>query len=1280
MNKTYKVRATRTGALQVVSELTSSVAAIGTKTVVAVATTMVAGAAIAAIPTVPSGKDTQTVKTAIDWSGAADEQYQNFVFEGVENKNKCALLSASTSGTFAKTMFVIGDASNEYGTGIWIDEAKATATNTGTIYVQGKVAKEASATSWKLHGMGAANGATAVNQGTIEADNAYGMFVGTGSGSSTIINDTTGVIVVTTQGAGMELGAASGNKAINRGTITVEAPAADKINDNQFTHGVLIQESSDNEFTNYGTIDATNGTSAIEVKKTDTNNNTINLEAGSRVLGLVHVDANATNTTLNLNGMQGSLLLKVEAGSQEEGSQKEDAHFTLNVKDGANVTLEDGQKSTIDEANIKNGTLTASIFQEDNAFKTVNLEEQGVFNITKLNSKTTVAATENDRLLLAYDSTYNLKGGRLAVAGQTYTGDIRVGTNPSKSEDKGDGTLEVSAGSYTFADMSVRNSGTVNVAGGELTVNALDISKSGKVTVDGGTMRVNGALTIASAGTSGRLTLNNGTFETAASNVYAASQTAHQFTKTDAWNKVSLDDSADIDLVLNGVDEYDIDDYTALQKLVGDASKVNLVLNGTFKPAEGATIGSMVGNAGANDTISIGGELTEAGAVTVTLEKDVGVGALGVETGTKTVTLTNTNNTLSLAGQNGTVLSHDVKTLEVAGTLALGILSTDSATVNAETVKAGTLEVNGDFTAQNVTLTGTSTVSTVGQGAKLVLDTLSATNGGTMTVEGAMAVTNVAANVTVAKGGELVLTEAGEGDAGISGTITADGITIGTKSTGMSMSVFSLTDTTAEGITWLTVSKDPSATAKSVISASAFTDANFEGITTVYYADATTKFADDSADKTVDIGNNSAIVINALAFSDTKAVVENGTLTFSGDGKGFLLNAGQTGSILVSETAGGSTGTLATDNFFVTATLGTVDGKTGTYIKTAFNNTAFGDDLDLAAAVEAGMNRDAANIAVFRAIGDAYGTTVDHQPVLSDDGIWAASEYVAAPVVAGTYNVAYDAAAEVTRAVMNHNVKGEGMGAWADVFYASNEAKKIYGGQGYSADVYGGVFGFDTVFSCGAKLGAALTIGQADADGERSFSKYSNDADFWGLSVYTGKNVADTSLYIGADLSYLWVDNDLKGTVAGASADESLDSTVFTVGLRADWTAYEGAFNVVPHAGVRYTAIDVDDYRGYASDSINVVELPVGVEVNGTFEASGWKVVPSVDFTIVPQVGDKDVKTAVGNVDVIDNLYNTTVGVEAVYGQYAFGLDAGYGFGSDDRQNATVKANFSYRF
>ena len=1184
-------------------------------------------------------------------------------------------------------MFVIGNASDEYGTGIWIDEAEETATNTGTIYVQGKVADGAAATSYQLHGMGAANGAKAVNQGTIEADNAYGMFVGSGSGSSTIINDTTGVIVVTTQGAGMELGAASGNKAINRGTITAGAPAAGEINKLKFTHGVLIQDSSNNTFTNYGTIDATNGSSAIEVKKnaSDTANNTINLEAGSRVLGLVHVDAAAKNTTLNLNGMQGSLLLQVDevkdTGTGDTGTKDTDKHFTLNVNDGADVTLQtttaekDDVVSVIDVANIRNGRLTASIFQSgttrNNAFREVTIGENGIFNIEALNSRTTgTAATDPaNRLLLAYGADYKLEGGRLQVAGQDYTGALKIGTN---SDTKGSGELTVVSGNYTFSDVEVAPKGTLTLAGGRLSVSntltatgrAGDSAARGKIQFTGGTLSVQGSQIFVKNGTGTEA--NWGTTEV----VGLMSGTGGVVELTGDSFKYSLADLKDA------------------QSKLTSASKNNslqvVFANGTLELEQGeALTGTQIGGLNLADQTATAGE---NGSFSVSSNTDTTVAAVdfgGKEDSTGTVSIMTNGDSakgaLVLSGINGNVfagLADTTKTVDVTGALTLGNNTEASGNVNVETLQVDTLKVQGDFTAQTVELTGSN--STVQQGARLVLDTLNG-SGKSMSVSGTMAVTNVAANVTVKEGGELVLTEAGEGDAGISGTITAEGITIGTKSTGMSMSVFSLTDTTAEGITWLTVSKDPHATAQSIIAASAFTDEDFDGIRTIYYADATTRLSGSTNE--VKIGSNSAIVINAQAFSDTKAVIEGGVLTIVDGGEGFLLNAGQTGSILVSETAGGSTNVdLATDNFFVAAEIGTVEGKDGTYVTTSFKNTVFGDDQELAAAVEAGMNRDTANIAVFRAIGDAYGTTVEDQSVLTADGQWAASEYVAAPVVAGTYNVAYDAAAEVTRAVMNHNVKGEGMGAWADVFYASNEAKKIYGGQGYSADVYGGVFGFDTVFSCGAKLGAALTIGQADADGERSFSKYSNDADFWGLSVYTGKNVADTSLYIGADLSYLWVDNDLKGTVAGASADESLDSTVFTVGLRADWTAYEGAFNVVPHAGVRYTAIDVDDYRGYASDSINVVELPVGVEVNGTFEASGWKVVPSVDFTIVPQVGDKDVKTAVGNVDVIDNLYNTTVGVEAVYGQYAFGLDAGYGFGSDDRQNATVKANFSYRF
>ena len=1263
MNKTYKVRATRTGALQVVSELTSSVAAIGTKTVVTVATTMVAGAAVAAIPAVPSGEDTQTVTTAIGWSDVANEKYQNFVFSGVTDKGQSALLSASTSGTFAKTMFVIGDASNEFGTGIWASDAKVTAFNTGTIYVQGKVAEGAAAKSWQLHGMGAANGATAVNQGTIEADNAYGMYVGTGSGSSTIINDTTGVIVVTTQGAGMELGAASGNKAINRGTITAGAPAADKINDYQFTHGVLIQDSSNNTFTNYGTIDATNGTSAIEVKEAGTDGNVINLEAGSRVLGLVHVDAAATNTTLNLNGMQGSLLLKVEAGSQKEGN-----HFTLNVKDGANVTLEDGQKSTIDVADITNGTLTASIFQEDNAFKTVNLEEQGVFNITKLNSKTTANATDNDRLLLAYGSTYNLNGGRLAVAGQTYTGDIRVGTNPSKSEsekNKGTGMLNVSAGGYTFADMSVRDTGRVNVTGGTLSVADLDVVRGGKVNVNGGTLGVSGDLTLANEE---GLTLQSGKLVTKGANVFTQA-TGGKWNASTVWGNVKKDGG--VLEITDSITDLTLTQISEAQKLIDSSNKVQVsFVNATIKADQVLTGGNVGGLYLENEfgTAEGGNFTVGANANTVLAGVDFGGQELAGTPGTVTIVANNGGTgALVLSGNDDNVFSRlnaNTKTVDVTGSLVLGNDAEATGTVNVETLKVDDLTVVGTFTANNVTV---DTTAAVGADGTLTVNTL---KGGTTKVSGTLDVTEVKAgtNVQAEYGGTVVLTK-------VAGTV-------GTPPS--SICVLSLTPEVATGFKLYGTNKN----ARDIIANSFMTDNDVKDkevlfLDRVLEVESTGQVnvgvgvgVTSSANGAVTVGSSGILVIDARALGAEPIV--KGNLNAPA-GSGFLLNLNQTGTFALANTAVSSL-TFKDDSAFLSAKIeNAAVGATDTTSKlvVAFDETAVGDDGELAAAMEAGY-ANAKNGAVFNAIGATEALFANGK--LTEAGQWAASEYVAAPVVAGTYNVAYDAAAEVTRAVMNHNVKGEGMGAWADVFYASNEAKKIYGGQGYSADVYGGVFGFDTVFSCGAKLGAALTIGQADADGERSFSKYSNDADFWGLSVYTGKNVADTSLYIGADLSYLWVDNDLKGTVAGASADESLDSTVFTVGLRADWTAYEGAFNVVPHAGVRYTAIDVDDYRGYASDSINVVELPVGVEVNGTFEASGWKVVPSVDFTIVPQVGDKDVKTAVGNVDVIDNLYNTTVGVEAVYGQYAFGLDAGYGFGSDDRQNATVKANFSYRF
>lgn len=1270
MNKTYKVRATRTGALQVVSELTSSVAAIGTKTVVAVATTMVAGAAIAAIPAAPTGGEGNVINDkAITWDLVEADANQNFVYNAASTQDSGDdFLTATEKKAFGKTMWVVAE-EGKYATGIYAVGTGVTATNTGTIYVQGKVDADGSASSWQLHGMGAGNGATAVNVGTIEVENAYGMYVGNSDSTAnetkpTIINN--GTIRVYKQGVGMELGGVTKSTAENNGTI--EVVSAEEVNKETWAHGVLIKDQAKATFTNTGTITATAAnTSAIEIQTDKMSvEATVNLEGSSAIDGLIKISSkdtsNVATVELNAKGVTDTFKLKADANS----------NVTLNILDGANVTLEDGQDSTIDVAKITNGTLTASIFQEDNAFKTVYLEEQGVFNIKELNSKTT---TDNDRLLLAYDSTYNLNGGRLAVAGQTYTGDIRVGTNPSTvtPTNKGKGMLNVSAGSYTFADMSVRDQGEVNVTGGKLSVADLDVVRGGKVIVNGGTLGVSGDLTLANKD---GLTLQSGKLVTKGANVFTQAPDGKTWGASTVWGKVTK--SGGVLEITDSITDLTLEQISKAQELIDNSNMVQVsFVNATIKAGQELTGGNVGGLYLENET----GTATD-GSFSVSSSADTVLAA--VDFGGKEPTATpgavkiQTNDgALVLSGNDGNVfsgLNANTKTVDVTGSLVLGNDAEATGTVNVETLQVDDLTVVGTFTANNVTVDTTGTTGTVevDAGAAFTVNSLS---GGTTKVSGTLDVTEVKAdtNVQAENGGTVVLTK-------VAGTV-------GTPSS--SFRVLSLTPEVATGFKLYGTNKN----ARDIIANSFLTDDDVSG-KEVLYLDRVMEVtgtgqvnvgAASGTDGSITVGATGIVVIDANALGSTPLIT--GNLNLDSATNGYLLNLNKTGNFEIASGTVANTVTLTDDNFFISATMGTLEGARDNkvYIKATFDKNAVGDQSDadmvaLANAIESGMNANAKNGLVFKAIGDAYGTTVEDQSVLTADGQWAASEYVAAPVVAGTYNVAYDAAAEVTRAVMNHNVKGEGMGAWADVFYASNEAKKIYGGQGYSADVYGGVFGFDTVFSCGAKLGAALTIGQADADGERSFSKYSNDADFWGLSVYTGKNVADTSLYIGADLSYLWVDNDLKGTVAGASADESLDSTVFTVGLRADWTAYEGAFNVVPHAGVRYTAIDVDDYRGYASDSINVVELPVGVEVNGTFEASGWKVVPSVDFTIVPQVGDKDVKTAVGNVDVIDNLYNTTVGVEAVYGQYAFGLDAGYGFGSDDRQNATVKANFSYRF
>lgn len=292
----------------------------------------------------------------------------------------------------------------------------------------------------------------------------------------------------------------------------------------------------------------------------------------------------------------------------------------------------------------------------------------------------------------------------------------------------------------------------------------------------------------------------------------------------------------------------------------------------------------------------------------------------------------------------------------------------------------------------------------------------------------------------------------------------------------------------------------------------------------------------------------------------------------------------------------------------------------------------------------------------------------------------------------GAFNTALDVNDQVTAALERRTSlaslnapRTTGVTPWVDVFGTTNEGKRLYGeGYGYEADIYGAVLGLDYTASCGATIGLAFNVGQADSNSVGDGIKVDNDSDFYGVSLYAAQQLGDFNLR--ADVGYTKLKNDLSTNTVFGQVKESEDADVFTFGVGTEYLAKFGALNIVPHAGIRLTRIDMDDSKfGADYDTMTVYQMPLGVAFSGTFDTNGWKVAPMVDLSVVPTFGDKDVKyTFVGASDsnrVFDsNPIRATIGVEAQKDAWTFGLNYGLTAGSDDRLNNAFNANLRYSF
>ena len=308
---------------------------------------------------------------------------------------------------------------------------------------------------------------------------------------------------------------------------------------------------------------------------------------------------------------------------------------------------------------------------------------------------------------------------------------------------------------------------------------------------------------------------------------------------------------------------------------------------------------------------------------------------------------------------------------------------------------------------------------------------------------------------------------------------------------------------------------------------------------------------------------------------------------------------------------------------------------------------------------------------------------------MSADGIKTVEEIATFPIAAGAFNATFDYLTEFNRAVetraLEDRPEGRSQSVWAHVIATFNKSDELFGGSGYSADLYGGVLGTDVAIGGNTLVGGALTVGTGDIESRGAKIGNKNDATFYGLSLYAQHDIGAMS--VKGDLTYLRTENKISGMYKGVDMGGEFDSDAISVGVRAEFKAYESdTFEVKPHLGIRYTNYSFDNYEGTDIDDINTIESPVGVAFSGKVKAEGgWTVVPELDLSVVPQLGDRkatvvNAGTGVDQTILEGAIFNAKLGLGLTKDNFSFGLNYQHGAGGFGRNNNAFQAHARWLF
>lgn len=234
---------------------------------------------------------------------------------------------------------------------------------------------------------------------------------------------------------------------------------------------------------------------------------------------------------------------------------------------------------------------------------------------------------------------------------------------------------------------------------------------------------------------------------------------------------------------------------------------------------------------------------------------------------------------------------------------------------------------------------------------------------------------------------------------------------------------------------------------------------------------------------------------------------------------------------------------------------------------------------------------------------------------------------------------------------------------------------------GFSGNIGGVALGADYTFENAIRAGITFNIGGGYAESAGDFSNTTNSMNYWGLGAYVGWSANNFAIL--GDVSYTSTYNKLKQDLdAGMGMDDlkaDVQASALQAGLRGEYKLETSALDIIPHVGVRYMNLNTWGYDVKSHGTVlhgdginqNIWTFPVGVTFSKDLDINnGWYVRPSVDFTVIPAVGDIKAKEDVSFTGLPGTYEVETQTLDYFTWQGGVGLE----FGSD---NMSVGVNYT---